>query len=113
VAVDWVQTTTWGPIVNSGELQTHYAQISFQGLPHILASAYLNEVSIGVLNNEAGTAVAAFKRFAFRDDHGDVKEQELTSITSWIDVPRCVSITIALDIRAATACGGWAYYYLS
>jgi hypothetical protein len=111
--VDWVQTTTWGPLENDGEEQTNYARIPFGGLPHILASAYLNEVSTGELDNQAGVAVAAFKRFEFMDDNGIVQEQELTSITSWIDVPRCVSITIALDIRAATACGGWAYYYLS
>jgi hypothetical protein len=113
MAVNWVQTTTWGPLSNPGDLQTHYAKVPFQGLPHILASAYLNEVSIGILNEQAGTAVAAFKRYEFMDDSGKVQEQELTSITSWIDVPRCVSITIALDIRAATACGGWAYYYLA
>ncbi len=113
MAVNWVQTTTWGPITNPGELQNNYARIPFQGLPHILASAYLNEVSTGELDSVAGTALAAFKRFEFMDDNGIVQEQELTSVTSWIDVPRCVSITIALDIRAATACGGWTYYYLA
>ncbi len=113
MAVNWVQTTTWGPITNPGELQNNYARIPFQGLPHILASAYLNEVSTAELNGEAGVAVAAFKRFEFMDESGIVQEQELASIVSWIEVPRCVSITIALDIVAATACGGWAYYYLS
>ena len=80
----------------SSELQNNYARIPFQGLPHILAS--FNEVSTAELNGEAGVAVAAFKRFEFMDDSGIVQEQELTSITSWIEVPRCVSITIALDI---------------
>ena len=111
--VDWVQVTTWGPLTNGGELQNNYARIPFAGQPHILASAYLNEVSIGIFNNAPGIALASFKRFEFMDDRGIVQEQELTTITSWIDVPRCVSITIALDIRAATACAGWTYYYLS
>jgi len=112
MAVDWVHTTTWGPITNPGDRQNFYARIPFQGLPHILASAYLSEVSIGEFNGVDGTAVAAFKRFEFMDDNGIVQEQEVTSITSWIDVPRCVSITIALDLGAAVACGGWTYYYL-
>ncbi len=113
MAVNWVQTTSWGPLTNAGALQNNYFRIPFQGTPHILASAYLNEVSIGELDGQAGVAVAAFKRFEFLDENGVVQETEVAAITSWIDVPNCVSITVALDIVAATACGGWVYYTLA
>jgi hypothetical protein len=113
MAVDGIQAWTFGPFTNEGELQTHYWRMPVAGLPHILATAYLNEVSIGQLNGTRGIASAAFKRFEFMDEKGLVQETELTDIVSAIDVQRCVSITIALDLRAATACGGWTFYYLS
>jgi hypothetical protein len=88
-------------------------RIPFAGTPHIPASAYLNEVSIGLLNDVPGLALAGFKRFEFLDDNGLTQETEVSGIVSWIDVPRCVSITIAFDLRAATGCAGWTYYYLA
>ena len=81
--------------------------------PHIVATAYLNELSTAELNGVAGIAVAAFKRFEFFDDAGVVQETELTTITSWIDVPQCVSITIAFDLRAAFANAGWTFYWIA
>jgi hypothetical protein len=113
MAVNWVQTTTWGPITNDGDWQRNYFRIPFAGTPHILASAYLNEVSIGLLNDVPGLALAGFKRFEFLGDNGLTQETEVSGIVSWIDVPRCVSITIAFDLRAATGCAGWTYYYLA
>jgi hypothetical protein len=68
---------------------------------------------IGGGSGTAGVAVASFKRFEFLDDNGIVQETELTSVSSFVEVQRCVSITIALDLVAATGCGGWSFYWLS
>ncbi len=113
MAVDWVQTWTWGPITNSGDLQNHYFRIPFADTPNIVGSSYLAEVSTGAKDGTAGTAVAAFKRFEFLDASGLVQETEITSILSTIAVERCVSVTIAFDLVAATSCGGWTFYWLS
>jgi hypothetical protein len=107
--VDWVQTWTWGLITNPGSLQTNYFRIPFSGTPHIIGSAYLAELSPG----EQGVAVAAFKRFEFLDGNGLVQETEITSVASFIEVENCVSITIALDLIAATVLGGWTFYWVS
>ena len=113
MAIDWIETGSWGPLTNSGDLQTNYFRVPFAGAPNILATAYLAEVSIGETGGVAGVAVATFKRFEFLDDGGNLQETELTSVASWVWVPRCVSVTIALDLVAATACGGWTFYALS
>jgi hypothetical protein len=113
MAVDFVQTWSWGPISNPGALQTNYFRIPFGNAPHIVGSAYLAEVSTGELAGTGGVAVASFKRFEFLDDNGIVQENELTSVSSFVEVQRCVSITIALDLVAATGCGGWSFYWLS
>ena len=101
-----------GPITNLGPLQTNYFRIPFSGAPHIVASAYLSEVSTGGHNGQAGIAVATFKRFEFLDNNGVVQETELTSVSSILEVVRCVSITIALDLADATAMGGWSFFFL-
>ena len=113
MAVDFVQTWTWGPIFNPGGQQNNYFRIPFAGTPHIIGSAYLAEMSNGASNGVAGVAVASFKRFEFLDDQGLTQETELTNISSFIEVESCVSITIALDLIDATACGGWTFYWLS
>ncbi|SPB14765.1 hypothetical protein NOV72_01997 [Caballeronia novacaledonica] len=113
MAVEFVQTFTWGPIVNASDLQTHYFRIPFPGLPHIVASAYLAEVSIGQKDGRVGTAVATFKRFEFLDGNGFMQETELEAVSSFLEVDRCVSVTIALDLDVATGMGGWSFYFLS
>lgn len=113
MAVDFVQAATWGPIVNPGGLQTHYFRIPFRGTPHLVATSYLAEVSIGLRDGRYGVAVATFKRFEFLDGEGFVRETELTAVSSILEVDRCVSITIALDLETATAMGGWSFYFLS
>lgn len=113
MAVDWVQTWTWGPITNSGGFQPNYFRIPFSGTPHIVGSAYLAEVSVGEQGGTAGVAVACFKRFEFLDGNGIVQETEITSVAAFIEVENCVSITIALDLTAATGMGGWTFYWLS
>jgi hypothetical protein len=113
MSVDFVQAWTWGPITTSGGLQTNYFRIPFGGAPHIVGTSYLAEVSTGASGGTAGVAVASFKRFEFFDDNGIVQETEITSVASIIEVERCVSITIALDLTDATGCGGWSFYWLS
>ena len=113
MTVDWVSNVSWGPITNPGPLQTHYWQIPFTGTPHVIATAYLCQVSIGEQGGTAGVATAAFKRFQFLDSAGVLVENDLTSIMSNIEVVNCVSITVALDVVAATACGGWSFYGVS
>lgn len=113
MAVNFVQTWTWGPISNPGPLQNNYFRVPFDGSPHIIGSAYLAEVGIGRSGPESGVAVAAFKRFEFLDDQGIVRETEITGVSSFIEVVKCVSITIALDLDTATGCGGWTFYWLS
>ena len=111
--VDFVQAFNWGPIVNAGDLQTNYFRIPFGGTPHIVASAYLAEVSIGQKDGKVGTAVATFKRFEFLDNNGIVQETELTEVSSSLEVVQCVSVTIALNLEIATGMGGWSFYFLS
>ena len=112
MAVGWVMNATWGPILNAGDLQNNYWRIPFAGTPHILGSAFLSEVSIGLKDGQPGVAVATFKRFEYLDKQGFVQEVEQAAVSSFIEVDRCVSITVALDIRAATACGGWSFAWL-
>jgi hypothetical protein len=112
VAVGWVMNATWGPITNPGALQTNYWRIPFEGTPHILGSAFLSEVSIGTRDGVAGVAVATFKRFEFVDDKGSIQEVDQTAVSSFIEVERCVSVTVALDLVAATGCGGWSFVWL-
>jgi hypothetical protein len=107
-----MMAASWGPISNSGELQNNYSRIPFDGAPHIIGSAYLAEVSTGELSGTAGVALAAFKRFEFLDGNGVLQETEITDAASFVEVERCVSITVALDIRAATALGGWSFYWM-
>jgi hypothetical protein len=57
-------------------------------------------------------AVATFKRFEFLDDKGFVREVDRPEVSSFIEVERCVSITVALDLIAATGCGGWSFVWL-
>jgi hypothetical protein len=113
MAVDWCQVWSWGPITNPGDRQNNYFRIPFADAPHIVGSAYLNEVSIGDRDGTAGVAVATFKRFEFLDDNGLVQVTDLTSVSAFIEVQRCVSITIAFDLIDATACAGWSFYWLS
>jgi hypothetical protein len=113
MAVDFVQTWTWGPIVNPGALQKNYFRIPFAGTPHIIGSAYLAEVSIGGTDGQAGVAAATFKRIEFLYDQGIVQETEFTDVSSYIEVVNCVSITIALNLVDATGCGGWTFHWLS
>jgi hypothetical protein len=113
MATDWVQTVTWGPITNSGELQNNYFRIPFAGAPHIVGSAYLAELSLGGNDGVSGIAVATFKRCEFLDDGGLLQVREFTSLSSLIEVVRCVSITIALDLTDAVAMGGWTFYWMS
>ncbi len=107
MAVDFVQSWTWGPLTNSGDFQPNYFRIPFSGTPHIIGTAFLAEVSTGMNNGSGGVAVATFKRFEFMDDQGVVQETEQAVVSSIIEVERCVSITIALDLVDATAVGGW------
>jgi len=113
MSVNFVQIASWGPINNAGDLQTHYFRIPFSDTPHIIATAYLAEVSIGQKDGRVGTAVATFKRFEFLDDNRIVQEKELTAVSSILEVTRCVSITIALDLDIAVGMGGWSFYFLS
>jgi hypothetical protein len=113
MAVDWTILASWGPFRNPDAWQTNYWRIPFAGTPHIVASAYINYVSIGVLNGIPGSALAAFKRFEFLDNDGLVQEVEITSDWAFVEVDRCVSITVALDLECAIACGGWSFHFLS
>ena len=113
MTVGWVQAWSWGPIYNSGERQNYYFRVPVTGTPHIIATASLNVLSTIELDGVAGHALASFDRFEFLDDQGVTQETEVPSITSWVDVPRCVSITLAVGLRAAAACGQWSFYGLS
>jgi hypothetical protein len=113
MAVGFVMAATWGPIeVAAGPLQTNYWRIPFDGAPHIVATSCLSEVSIGGHDGRSGVAVATFKRFERLDDSGRTQEIELTEVSSILEVERCVSITIALDLQDAVAMGGWSFYWL-
>jgi hypothetical protein len=72
-------------------------------------------VSISSNDGTAGVAVATFKRFEFFDRDGLVQETELGETDPWafVEVERCVSITIALNLAAAIACGGWSFHTLT
>ena len=112
MAVGFMMAASWGPITNGGDRQNNYWRIPFDGAPHIVASAYLAEVSTGELNNVAGVALASFKRFEFLDGDGNLQETEVTDVVAFVEVERCVSITVALDVIAATAMGGWSFYWM-
>jgi hypothetical protein len=107
---NFLGAATWGPAANPGQLQTHYWRIPFAGAPHICATAYLGQVGIGQQGARLGTVVASFKRYEFLDDHGLVQETELSTFPSVLEVNRCVSITIALDLEIAAGTGGWTFY---
>jgi len=113
MAVAWTQLANWGPMVNPGSWQTHYWRIPFAGTPHIVAAAYISYVSIGEKDGVAGSAMAAFKRFEFLDDQGILRETEVTAASAFLEVEKCVSITVALDLEVALVCGGWAFHYLT
>jgi hypothetical protein len=115
MTVAWTQLVSWGPISNPGSLQKHYFRFPFAGAPHIVASAYLDVVSIGAKDGVSGFAFATFKRFEFFDQNGLVQERELSDADPWafVEVERCVSITIALNLEVAVACGGWSFHTLT
>jgi hypothetical protein len=114
MAVDWVMAATWGPLqAGPGDLQKNYWRIPFADAPHIVGTAYVSEVSIGDNDTTAGVAVATFKRFEYLDDAGLVQETELAEVSSIIEVERCISITVALDLSDATVMGGWSFYWMS
>jgi hypothetical protein len=113
MAVDWVMLVSWGPLTNSGDSQPNYWRVPFSGAPHILASAYLGAVSTGTLNDVAGVAIAAFKRFEFLDANGNIQEQEVAQPQSGLEVENCVSITVVLELTAAAAIGGWSFFFVS
>jgi len=110
--VAWIELGTWGPFRNSGTRQNNYWRIPFSGSPHIIASAYINYVSLAANNPTAGWAMATFKRFEFMDDNGFVQETDVPSVVSGIEVFNCVSITVALDLEYAIAEAGWTFYCL-
>ena len=112
MAVDWVQSFTWGPIRSTDGEQTHHARIPFQGTPNILATAYINAISSADVDEVVG-AMATFERFEFMNREGIVREIVVTSPTAFIEVQRCVSITLEFVIRTAWAEAGWSVYFLS
>ena len=118
MAVDYTQLASWGPISNPGPWQTNYWRIPFEGAPHIVASAYINYVSIATVTGTttAGAAIAAFKRYEFLNASGQVQLVEFSEqpelARAFVDVERCVSITVALDLKGAFAVGGWSFHYL-
>jgi hypothetical protein len=112
MAVDWVQATPWGPFSNNGVLQNNYYRIPFTGAPHIVATAYLDQVSLGTISGRGGTALATFKRYEFLDANGALQQVELTTNSSNLEVNSCVSITIAFDLEAAYATAGWSFFTL-
>jgi hypothetical protein len=57
--------------------------------------------------------MATFERFEFMNREGIVREIVVTSPTAFIEVQRCVSITLEFVIRTAWAEAGWSVYFLS
>jgi hypothetical protein len=113
VAVGFVMAASWGPLAaDPGAVQNNYWRIPFDDSPHIVATAYLSELSIGAHDGRTGIAVATFKRFEYLDDAGQTQETELTELSSILEVERCVSITVALDLEDAVALGGWSFYWM-
>ncbi len=113
MAVGFLVAASWGPLnAGTGPVQRNYWRIPFADNPHIIATAYLSEVSIGAHDGNTGVAVATFKRFEYLDEHGLTQETELTEVSSFLEVGRCVSITVALDLQDAVAMGGWSFYWM-
>jgi hypothetical protein len=115
MAVDFVQAFSWGPITSPGGPSVNFFRIPFAGAPHILGSAYLKNVytmAPGQPPDGAG-AWALFTRFEFLDDNGRIQETEILSPPGFVEVQRCVSITIMFLINDAHAVGGWSFYWLS
>jgi hypothetical protein len=113
MSVIHIQPASWGPLTNAGDLQTNYFRVPFAGTPNITATSYLSEVSIGIRSGRMGTVVASFKRYEYLDDNGYVQVVELPLVKSFLEVKRCISITIALNIDIATGMGGWSFYYMN
>lgn len=112
MAVSWVQLWNWGPIYNDGPVRKDYWRVPFDRPRHIVASAYVNVVSLGFDGEDAGVAAATFKRFEMRDDRGAVREVAVDEFTAFIEVRGCVSITLARVTRRAWADCGWSIYFL-
>jgi hypothetical protein len=91
-------------------LQRHHFTVPFQGLPHGIGTSCLAEVCSGELNYTAGVALACFANYAWQNSDGDVLVVDVENVASFIEVQDCVSITIAVDVVAATAMGGWIFY---
>jgi hypothetical protein len=111
--VDFYAAVSWGPFTNAGPEQKHHALIPFSGAPHVMGTAYLAEVSRGELDYTAGVALACFASYAYQDPDGRVLTHDISPVASNIEVENCVSITIALDVVAATAMGGWTFYLVT
>jgi hypothetical protein len=57
-----------------------------------------------------GVALACFANYAWQNSDGDVLVVDAENVASFIEVQDCISITIAVDVVAATAMGGWIFY---
>jgi hypothetical protein len=114
MATDLYGTVSWGPFQNSGALQVHHFKMPFSGAPHVFATAYLSEVSTGgVVDGNAGVAMVCFLSWEYLDNDGHKHTQHATGVPNAIEVEKCVSITIDLEVVEATAVGGWTFYVLS
>ena len=113
MSIEFFQTWTWGPFQNPGRLQVHNFSIPFKGLPHVIRTSCLAEVSTGELNGTAGVALACFSSYANKNADGDVLAVNIPSVGSCVEMENCVPITIALEEVAATAMGGWTFYLMS
>jgi hypothetical protein len=111
MAIDFYQAWTWGPFQNPGPLRCHHFTVPFQGLPHVIGTSYLAGVSSGELNYTAGAALACSANYTWQN--GDVLAVDVENVASFIEVQDCVSITIAVDVVAATATGGWTFYVVT
>lgn len=112
MSVNWIQAWTWGPLASPGGEQTHHFRIPFRDHPHIIATAYLNATSSADVDEVVG-AMATFRSFEFLDEEGFVREVVQPSPSAFVEVQRCVSVTLEYVIRVAWAEAGWTIYYLS
>ena len=81
MAVGFVMAASWGPLAaDPGAVQNNYWRIPFDDSPHIVATAYLSELSIGAHDGRTGIAVATFKRFEYLDDAGQTSLDELNDV---------------------------------